>query len=138
VLKKSTRQRSSLPSVIFFTLGKEALCRVLKIKHSAKNLFAESQETLSKETLRRVFSFTEGFLRGTRQRASLLNAQKNTRQNIWHSEKSQISIVKLREHILFALIVWPHACDILYSSRLLMDYLYCNLTYLSYNLTHSM
>jgi hypothetical protein len=42
VSKKDTRQRNSLPSV--------------------KN------KTLGKELLRRVFSFTEGFLRGTRQR----------------------------------------------------------------------
>jgi hypothetical protein len=43
VSKKDTRQRNSLPSV--------------------KN------KTLGKELFRRVFSFTEGFLRGTRQRA---------------------------------------------------------------------
>jgi hypothetical protein len=43
VSKKDTRQRNSLPSV--------------------KN------KTLGKELLRRVFSFTEGFLCGTRQRA---------------------------------------------------------------------
>jgi hypothetical protein len=44
-----------LPSVVFVTLGKEP--------------FAECQKkTLGKELLRRVFSFTEGFLRGTRQR----------------------------------------------------------------------
>jgi hypothetical protein len=42
VSKKDTRQRNSLPSV--------------------KN------KTLGKELLRRVFSFTEGFLCGTRQR----------------------------------------------------------------------
>jgi hypothetical protein len=42
VSKKDTRQRNSLPSV--------------------KN------KTLGKELLRRVLSFTEGFLRGTRQR----------------------------------------------------------------------
>jgi hypothetical protein len=72
VLKKNTRQRASLPSVklssvIFLTLGKELL--------------------------RRVFSFTEGFLRGTRQRAYLPSAQKNTRQNIWYSTKNQVPIV---------------------------------------------
>jgi hypothetical protein len=33
-------------------------------------------KTLGKELLRRVFSFTEGFLRGTRQRASLPSARK--------------------------------------------------------------
>jgi hypothetical protein len=56
VSKKDTRQRNSLPSV--------------------KN------KTLGKELLRRVFSFTEGFLCGTRQR-------------IWHSAKSQIPVVIL-------------------------------------------
>jgi hypothetical protein len=40
VLEKSTRQRSSLSSVKK-TLGKETLCRVSKIKHSAKSFFAE-------------------------------------------------------------------------------------------------
>jgi hypothetical protein len=35
-----TRQRASLPSVIK-TLGKETLCRVSKIKHSTKSVFAE-------------------------------------------------------------------------------------------------
>jgi hypothetical protein len=56
VLEKKHSAKSSLPSVVFVTLGKE--------------LFAECQKkTLSKELLRRVFSFTEGFLCGTRQRA---------------------------------------------------------------------
>jgi hypothetical protein len=50
VSKKGTQQINSLPSV--------------------KN------KTLGKELLRRVFSFTEGFLRGTRQRASLPSARK--------------------------------------------------------------
>jgi hypothetical protein len=57
-VEKSTRQRIFLPIVIFLTLGKEALCRV------------------SKEFFRRVFYFTEGFLCGTRQRASLSSARK--------------------------------------------------------------
>jgi hypothetical protein len=35
-------------------------------------------KTLGKELLRRVFSFTEGFLRGTRQRASLPSARNKT------------------------------------------------------------
>jgi hypothetical protein len=34
-------------------------------------LLSVKNKTLGKELLRRVFSFTEGFLRGTRQRASL-------------------------------------------------------------------
>jgi hypothetical protein len=53
-VEKYSRQRSFLPSVIYLTLGKEAICRVLKkalgkesffrvskIKHSAKSFFAE-------------------------------------------------------------------------------------------------
>jgi hypothetical protein len=59
-----------LPSVVFVTLGKEpfaecqkktlgkeTLCRVSKIKHSAKSFFAE------------CFLLPRVFLRGTRQRA---------------------------------------------------------------------
>jgi hypothetical protein len=50
-VKENTRQRSSLPSVLFLTLGKEflcrvsffdtrqrALCRVSQIQHSAKTI----------------------------------------------------------------------------------------------------
>jgi hypothetical protein len=66
-LKKSTRQRNPMPSV--------------------KN------KTLDKELLRGVFSFTEAFLRGTQQSASMSSARKNTRQNIWYSTKSQILVV---------------------------------------------
>jgi hypothetical protein len=79
----------SLPSVEKKTLGKElftgcyiftrrrALCRVSKIKHSAKNSLPSVQnKTLDKEFVRRVFSFTEGFLCGTLQRASLPSARK--------------------------------------------------------------
>jgi hypothetical protein len=63
-------------------------------KHSAKSPLPRSKKTLGKELLRRVFPFTEGFLRGTRQRDSLSCARKKyTRQRIWHSAKSQISIV---------------------------------------------
>jgi hypothetical protein len=50
VSKKDTRQRNSLLSVKNKTLGKKFLCR--------------------------VFSFTEGFLRGTRQITSLPSARK--------------------------------------------------------------
>jgi hypothetical protein len=74
-------------------LGKEALCRVLYFWHSAKNLFDEclkntqqrnslssvKNRTLDKELLYRVFSFTDGFLLGTR-------------QIIWHA-KSWILVV---------------------------------------------
>jgi hypothetical protein len=60
-VEKSTRQRSSLPNALFLTLSKELLCRVSKMP-SVKN------KILGKELLRRVFSFTEGFLRGTQQR----------------------------------------------------------------------
>jgi hypothetical protein len=52
VSKKDTRQRNSLPSF--------------------KN------KTLGKELLRRVFYFTESFLRGIRQRASLPSARNKT------------------------------------------------------------
>jgi hypothetical protein len=54
VLEKKHSAKSSLPSVVFVTLGqepftecqkktlgKETLCRVSKIKHSTKSLFAE-------------------------------------------------------------------------------------------------
>jgi hypothetical protein len=54
VLEKKHSAKSSLPSVVFVTLGKEpfaecqkkalgkeTLCRVSKIKHSAKSFFAE-------------------------------------------------------------------------------------------------
>jgi hypothetical protein len=54
-----TRQRVSLSSVFFFTLGKR-------------------NKTLGKELLRRGFSFTESFLRTTRQRAYLPSAQNKT------------------------------------------------------------
>jgi hypothetical protein len=52
VSKKDTRQRNSLPSI--------------------KN------KTLGKELLRRVFYFTECFLRGIRQRVFLLSARNKT------------------------------------------------------------
>jgi hypothetical protein len=73
----------SLPSVGEKTLGKElfaeccicdtrqrVFCRVSKKDTRQKNsLPSVKNKTLGKELLRRVFSFTEGFLRGTRQRA---------------------------------------------------------------------
>jgi hypothetical protein len=73
----------SLPSVGEKTLGKElfaeccicdtrqrALCRVSKKDTQQRNsLPSVKNKTLGKELLRRVFSFTEGFLRGARQRA---------------------------------------------------------------------
>jgi hypothetical protein len=52
VSKKDTRQRNSLSSVLFLTLGKELLCR--------------------------VFYFTESFLCGTRQKTSLPSARNKT------------------------------------------------------------
>ena len=58
------------------TLGKEALCRVLK-KHSAKSLFAECQKkTLGKG----VFAECP---------------KNNTRQTTWHSAKSRSPVVIL-------------------------------------------
>jgi hypothetical protein len=120
VLKKTLGKRISLSSVIYLTLGKEAFCRVLK-KHSA-TLPSVKNKTLGKELLWRVFFlprvfclalvkellwrvfyFTKGFLLGTRQRASLPSAQKNTRQNIWHSAKSRIPVVRILFEILILL-----------------------------------
>jgi hypothetical protein len=63
-VEKNTRQKNSLPSVKNKTLGKEFLCRVF---------------------------FSESFLLGTRQKASLPKCPKeSTRQIIWHPTKSQI------------------------------------------------
>jgi hypothetical protein len=39
-------------------------------------MLSVKNETLGKELLRRVFSFTEAFLRGTRQSASMSSARK--------------------------------------------------------------
>jgi hypothetical protein len=74
-----------LPSVGEKTLGKElfaeccicdtrqrALCRVSKKDTRQRNsatLPSVKNKILGKEFLRRVFSFTDGFLRGTQQRA---------------------------------------------------------------------
>jgi hypothetical protein len=79
VLEKKHSAKSSLPSVVFVTLGKdpfaecqkntlgkETLCRVSKIKHSAKSFFAE------------CFFLPKVFLRGTRQRASLSSVRNKT------------------------------------------------------------
>jgi hypothetical protein len=61
---KNTRQRNSLQSV--------------------KN------KTLDKELLRRVFYFTESFLRGTRQRAYLSSARKKTLDKIFGTRQREI------------------------------------------------
>jgi hypothetical protein len=67
---KKHSAKSALPSVKNKTLGKELTQKTLgKIKYSAN-------------ILRRVFYFTESFLRGTRQRTSLPSARKK------HSAKS--------------------------------------------------
>jgi hypothetical protein len=58
-------------------LGKEGLCRVLK-NTLQRNSLPSVKKTLGKEFLCRVFSFTEGFLLGSQQRASLPNARKKT------------------------------------------------------------
>jgi hypothetical protein len=70
-----------LSSVKNKTLGRETFFRVSKIKHSAKSFFAECFilssvfcVALGKELLCRV-------------------PEKNTRQNIWYTAKSQIPIV---------------------------------------------
>jgi hypothetical protein len=61
VLEKNTRQRA-LCRVL-------SLCRVSKKDTRQRNsLPSVKNKTLGKELIRRVFSFTEGFLRGTRQR----------------------------------------------------------------------
>ena len=80
----------SLPSVGEKTLDKElfaeccicdtrqrALCRVPKKDTRQRNsLPSVKNKTLDKELLRRVFSFTESFLHGTRQRAYLPSIRK--------------------------------------------------------------
>jgi hypothetical protein len=63
----------SAKSVVFVTLGRELFAECQK---NTRSLPSVKNKTLSKELLRRVFSFTEGFLRGTRQRASLSSARK--------------------------------------------------------------
>jgi hypothetical protein len=82
----------SLPIVGEKTLGKElfaeccicdtrqrALCRVSKKDTRQRNsLLSVKNKTLGKEFLRRVFYFTEGFLRGTRQRVYLPSARNKT------------------------------------------------------------
>jgi hypothetical protein len=69
VLKKSTRQRNSLPSVKK-TLGKESLCRVSKIKYLANSFFAECFFCLAlgKELLCRVSEKALDKIFGTQQR----------------------------------------------------------------------
>jgi hypothetical protein len=74
-VEKKHSSKSSLPSVIFLTLAKEALCRVSKIKHSAKRLFAQCFilprvfcVELGKELLCRVPKKTLDKVFGTRQR----------------------------------------------------------------------
>jgi hypothetical protein len=75
-----TRQRSSLPSVKK-ALGKEVLCRVSKIKHSAKIFPTECF------LLPRVFCVALG------KKFICRVPEKNNRQNIWYSAKSQILVV---------------------------------------------
>ena len=62
-VKENTRRRSSLPSVLFLTLGKEFLYRVSFFWHSAKgSLPSVTNTTLGKEL------FAECFFSNTRQR----------------------------------------------------------------------
>jgi hypothetical protein len=68
-------------------------CQVLYFGHSAKKLFAECQKNTRQRASSPIVFFYRGFLRGTRQRASLSSARKNTRQNIWYSAKSQVPVV---------------------------------------------
>jgi hypothetical protein len=79
-VEKSTRQRALCRVSTKNARQRSSLCRVSKIKHSAKKLFAEC-------------FFTEGFLRDTRQRAFFAECPKNTRQSIWYSAKSEIPVV---------------------------------------------
>jgi hypothetical protein len=82
VVKKHSA-KSSLPSVVFVTLGKEPFAECQKKTLGKETLCRVSKnKTLGKELFRQVFSFTEGFLRGTRQRASCRVPKKNTRQRI--------------------------------------------------------
>jgi hypothetical protein len=70
VLEKNHSAKSSLPSVVFVTLGKESFAECQKKDTRQRNsLSSVKNKTLGKELLRRVFSFIEGFLCGTRQRA---------------------------------------------------------------------
>jgi hypothetical protein len=93
-LEKKHSTKSSLPSVIFFTigketlcrvskktLGKETLCRVSKIKHSAKSFFVEYF------ILPRVFCVALG------KELLCRVPEKNTRQSIWYSAKREIQVV---------------------------------------------
>jgi hypothetical protein len=76
------------------TLGKELFAECCICDTRQRNFLPSvKNKTLGKELYRWVFSFTEGFLCGTRQTASLSSAEKNTRQRIWHSAKSQIPVV---------------------------------------------
>jgi hypothetical protein len=76
----------SLSSVREKTIGKElfAECCIC----DTRSLPSVKNKTIGKELLHRVFSFTEGFCV-----ASLTSVEKNTRQRIWHSAKSQIPLV---------------------------------------------
>jgi hypothetical protein len=83
----------SLPSVGKKALDKELFAECQK-KHSAKSsLPSVKNKTLGKELFCRVFYFTERFLCGTQQRASLPSARKNTWQSIWCSAKREIPVV---------------------------------------------
>jgi hypothetical protein len=102
-------------------------------KHSAKKLFNECQKikTLSKELLRRVFSFTEGFLRGTRQRASLPSARKKhsakylvlgTEPN--YGSDITISLSSILSSTYLDLLHFRHTCYLsYYPSRKAYNYL---------------
>jgi hypothetical protein len=59
---KKHSAKSSLPSVVFATLGKEPFAECQKKDTRQRNsLSSVKNKTLGKELLRRVFSFTEGF-----------------------------------------------------------------------------
>jgi hypothetical protein len=77
VLKKKHSAKSSLPIVVFVTLDKELFAECQKNTRQRNFLPSIKNKTLGKELLRRVFSFTEGFLHGTRQRSQKKHSAKN-------------------------------------------------------------
>jgi hypothetical protein len=84
----------SLPSVGKKTLGKELFVECQKNTRQRNSLPSVKNKTLGKELLRRVFSFTEGYLCGTLGKEIFAECpKKNTRQRIWHSARSQIPVV---------------------------------------------
>jgi hypothetical protein len=88
--EKKHSSKSFLLSIKNMTLGKETLCRVSKIKHSAKSFFVECF------LLPRVFYVTLGkyfFCRVPKKNSAKHSAKYLAlffQKNIWHSSKSRI------------------------------------------------